>query len=163
MPHVCQIAFASVDFEFEQAKARSGKVIAVATDGDELIPSITDAVFWTPKTPWLLSPVINVIPLQLFAYHIAVLRGLDVDQPRNLAKSVTVEYGLSLFRLIVNCFPRQKIARSHNIGISVIVGGKFQVACHESSIYSEGSSLACYASRTCLELRDMNFEEKYGY
>jgi len=77
--------------QIEQAKARSGKVIAVATEGDELIPSITDAVFWTPKTPWLLSPVINVIPLQLFAYHIAVLRGLDVDQPRNLAKSVTVE------------------------------------------------------------------------
>ena len=63
----------------------------MATEGDELVPSITDAVFWTPKTPWLLSPVINVIPLQLFAYHIAVLRGLDVDQPRNLAKSVTVE------------------------------------------------------------------------
>ena len=77
--------------QIEQAKARSGKVIAVATEGDELVPSITDAVFWTPKTPWLLSPVINVIPLQLFAYHIAVLRGLDVDQPRNLAKSVTVE------------------------------------------------------------------------
>ncbi len=77
--------------QIEQAKARSGKVIAVATEGDELIPIIADAVFWTPKTPWLLSPVINVIPLQLFAYHIAVLRGLDVDQPRNLAKSVTVE------------------------------------------------------------------------
>jgi glucosamine--fructose-6-phosphate aminotransferase (isomerizing) len=77
--------------QIEQAKARSGKVIAVANEGDELIPTIADAVFWTPKTPWLLSPVINVIPLQLFAYHIAVLRGLDVDQPRNLAKSVTVE------------------------------------------------------------------------
>ncbi len=77
--------------QIEQAKARSGKVIAVATEGDELIPPIADAVFWVPKTPWLLSPVINVIPLQLFAYHIAVLRGLDVDQPRNLAKSVTVE------------------------------------------------------------------------
>jgi glucosamine--fructose-6-phosphate aminotransferase (isomerizing) len=77
--------------QIEQAKARNGKVIAVATEGDELIPPIADAVFWVPKTPWLLSPVINVIPLQLFAYHIAVLRGLDVDQPRNLAKSVTVE------------------------------------------------------------------------
>ena len=50
-----------------------------------------DHVFWIPETPWLLSPVITVIPLQLFAYHIAALRGLDVDQPRNLAKSVTVE------------------------------------------------------------------------
>ncbi|MEA4812114.1 MAG: glutamine--fructose-6-phosphate transaminase (isomerizing) [Anaerolineaceae bacterium] len=77
--------------QIEQAKARNGKVIAVATEGDELIPALADAIFWTPKTPWLLSPVINVIPLQLFAYHIAVLRGLDVDQPRNLAKSVTVE------------------------------------------------------------------------
>jgi glucosamine--fructose-6-phosphate aminotransferase (isomerizing) len=52
---------------------------------------MADHVFWVPETPWLLSPVITVIPLQLFAYHIASLGGLDVDQPRNLAKSVTVE------------------------------------------------------------------------
>lgn len=77
--------------QVEQAKARGGKVIAVATDGDALVSSIVDHVLWVPPTPWMLSPVTNVIPLQLLAYHIASLRGLDVDQPRNLAKSVTVE------------------------------------------------------------------------
>ncbi len=77
--------------QVEQAKARGGTVIAVATDGDEQIRAIADHVLWVPPTPWLLSPVTAVIPLQLLAYHIAALRGLDVDQPRNLAKSVTVE------------------------------------------------------------------------
>jgi glucosamine--fructose-6-phosphate aminotransferase (isomerizing) len=77
--------------QIEQAKARSGKVLAVATEGDELIPTIADEIFWIPKTPWLLSPAVTIIPLQLFAYHIAAFHGLDVDQPRNLAKSVTVE------------------------------------------------------------------------
>jgi len=77
--------------QIEQAKARSGKVLAVATEGDELLPTIADEIFWIPKTPWLLSPVVTIIPLQLFAYHIAAFHGLDVDQPRNLAKSVTVE------------------------------------------------------------------------
>ncbi|MDD5468400.1 MAG: glutamine--fructose-6-phosphate transaminase (isomerizing) [Anaerolineales bacterium] len=77
--------------QVEQAKARGGTVIALATDGDELIPGVADHVVWVPDTPWMLSPVVTVIPLQLLAYHIAVLRGLDVDQPRNLAKSVTVE------------------------------------------------------------------------
>ncbi|UCD98620.1 MAG: glutamine--fructose-6-phosphate transaminase (isomerizing) [Chloroflexota bacterium] len=77
--------------QIEQAKARGGIVIAVATEGDEVIPTIADHVLWVPPTPWMLSPVTTVIPLQLLAYHIAALRGLDVDQPRNLAKSVTVE------------------------------------------------------------------------
>ncbi len=77
--------------QIEQAKARGGSVIVVATEGDTRIPALADHVFWVPETPWLLSPVVTVIPLQLFAYHIASLRGLDVDQPRNLAKSVTVE------------------------------------------------------------------------
>lgn len=77
--------------QIEQAKARGGSVIAVATEGDERLPELCDHIFWVPETPWLLSPVVTVIPLQLFAYHIAALRGLDVDQPRNLAKSVTVE------------------------------------------------------------------------
>ena len=77
--------------QIEQAMARGGEVIAVATDGDTLIPELTDHILWVPETPWLLSPVITSIPLQLFAYHIASLLGLDVDQPRNLAKSVTVE------------------------------------------------------------------------
>ena len=77
--------------QIEQAKARGGSVIVVATEGDTRVPELADHVFWVPQTPWLLSPVVTVIPLQLFAYHIASLRGLDVDQPRNLAKSVTVE------------------------------------------------------------------------
>ena len=77
--------------QIEQAKARGGRVIAVATDGDQLIPPVADHVIWVPETPWMLSPVTTVIPLQILAYHIAALRGLDVDQPRNLAKSVTVE------------------------------------------------------------------------
>jgi glucosamine--fructose-6-phosphate aminotransferase (isomerizing) len=77
--------------QIEQALARGGEVIAVATDGDALIPDLTEDILWVPEVPWLLSPVITSIPLQLFAYHIASLLGLDVDQPRNLAKSVTVE------------------------------------------------------------------------
>ena len=77
--------------QIEQAKARGGRVIAVATVGDKLIPPLADHILWVPETPWMLSPVVTVIPLQMLAYHIACLRGLDVDQPRNLAKSVTVE------------------------------------------------------------------------
>jgi glucosamine--fructose-6-phosphate aminotransferase (isomerizing) len=77
--------------QIQQAKARGGMVIAVATEGDDLVASMADHVLWVPECPWLLSPVVTVIPLQLLAYHIAVIRGLDVDQPRNLAKSVTVE------------------------------------------------------------------------
>ena len=77
--------------QIQQAKARNGIVIAVATDGDELVHAMTDHVLWVPEAPWMLSPVITVLPLQMLAYHIATIRGLDVDQPRNLAKSVTVE------------------------------------------------------------------------
>ncbi len=77
--------------QIEQAKARGGRVIAVATDGDDLIASKADDVLWVPATPPLLAPIVAVVPLQLLAYHIAVRRGTDVDQPRNLAKSVTVE------------------------------------------------------------------------
>ena len=77
--------------QIQQAKARGGMVIAVATEGDELIASMADHVLWVPEAPWMLSPLVTVIPLQLLAYHIAAIRGLDVDQPRNLAKSVTVE------------------------------------------------------------------------
>ncbi len=77
--------------QIQQAKARGGTVIAVATEGDSLIQGMADHVLCVPKTPWMLSPVVTVLPLQLLAYHIASIRGLDVDQPRNLAKSVTVE------------------------------------------------------------------------
>ncbi len=77
--------------QVEQAKARGGIVIALATEGDTLITEKADHVLYLPECPPLLSPVISVLPLQLLAYHIAVWRGADVDQPRNLAKSVTVE------------------------------------------------------------------------
>jgi glucosamine--fructose-6-phosphate aminotransferase (isomerizing) len=77
--------------QMQQAKSRGGTVIAVATEGDKFAASMADHVLWVPECPWLLSPVVTIIPLQLLAYHIAAIRGLDVDQPRNLAKSVTVE------------------------------------------------------------------------
>jgi glucosamine--fructose-6-phosphate aminotransferase (isomerizing) len=75
----------------QEVTARSGKVIAVATEGDTQIAELVDHVLYTPAAPELLLPVLDVVPLQLLAYHIAVRRGCDVDQPRNLAKSVTVE------------------------------------------------------------------------
>lgn len=77
--------------QIEQVKAREGMVIAVATQGDEFIRGKADHVIYVPETLPLLTPVLTVLPLQLFAYHMAVRRGADVDQPRNLAKSVTVE------------------------------------------------------------------------
>jgi glucosamine--fructose-6-phosphate aminotransferase (isomerizing) len=77
--------------QIEQAKARGAQVLVIADEGDEVIKGLADEVFWIPKTHWLLSPAVTIIPLQLFAYHIAAVLGLDVDQPRNLAKSVTVE------------------------------------------------------------------------
>ena len=75
----------------EEIKARKGPVIAVATEGDDQISKIADDVIFVPRTLDCLEPLLTVVPLQLFAYHIAVLRGCDVDKPRNLAKSVTVE------------------------------------------------------------------------
>jgi glucosamine--fructose-6-phosphate aminotransferase (isomerizing) len=75
----------------KEVKARSGTVIAVATEGDEEIKESADHVIYVPQAPELLAPILEVVPLQLLAYHIAVRRGCDVDQPRNLAKSVTVE------------------------------------------------------------------------
>jgi len=74
-----------------EGRARDAQVIAVATEGDPQIERFADAVCWVPDTDEVLSPILAVIPLQLFAYHTAVARGTDVDQPRNLAKSVTVE------------------------------------------------------------------------
>jgi glucosamine--fructose-6-phosphate aminotransferase (isomerizing) len=74
-----------------EGRARDARVIAVATEGDTRIGRIADDVCWVPDTHELLSPILAIIPLQLFAYHVAVARGTDVDQPRNLAKSVTVE------------------------------------------------------------------------
>jgi glucosamine--fructose-6-phosphate aminotransferase (isomerizing) len=74
----------------QQVKARKGPVIAVATEGDEDILSLADDVFYIPAAPEYVTPILAVLPLQLFAYHMAVLLGKDVDKPRNLAKSVTV-------------------------------------------------------------------------
>jgi glucosamine--fructose-6-phosphate aminotransferase (isomerizing) len=75
----------------QEIKARRGKVIAIATEGDEAIKRYAHYVVYVPKTNNLLTPLLSVLPLQLIAYYIAVKRGCDVDQPRNLAKSVTVE------------------------------------------------------------------------
>jgi glucosamine--fructose-6-phosphate aminotransferase (isomerizing) len=75
----------------KEVKARSGTVIAIATEGDEEIREAADHVLYVPDAPELLAPILEVVPCQLLAYHIAVRRGCDVDQPRNLAKSVTVE------------------------------------------------------------------------
>ena len=77
--------------QIEQVRARNGSVIAIATEGDTFIPTKADHVIYVPKTIPLLTPVLTVLPQQLLAYHVAVRRGADVDQPRNLAKSVTVE------------------------------------------------------------------------
>jgi len=75
----------------QEVRARKGKVIAIATEGDTHIESVANHVIYIPDTLPMLTPALAVIPLQLLAYHIAVLRGCDVDKPRNLAKSVTVE------------------------------------------------------------------------
>ena len=75
----------------EQIKARRGRVIAIATEGKKAITKLADDVIFIPECPDFIAPIITVIPLQLFAYHLAVKLGCDVDKPRNLAKSVTVE------------------------------------------------------------------------
>ena len=80
-----------VMLNIEQVKTRGGRIIAVATEGDKQIESIADDVFYVPHIADPLSPLLTVVPLQLMACHAAMLRGHDVDKPRNLAKSVTVE------------------------------------------------------------------------
>ena len=75
----------------EEVKARGGRIFCIATQGDTKIKEYADNVIYIPETLKPLTPLLSVIPLQLLAYHVAVLRGCDVDQPRNLAKSVTVE------------------------------------------------------------------------
>ena len=74
----------------QEVKAREGVVVAVATEGDEHVRKVANYVLEVPPASDLLSPILEIVPLQLLAYHIAVRRGCDVDQPRNLAKSVTV-------------------------------------------------------------------------
>jgi len=75
----------------QEVKARGAAVIAVVSEGDTEAARLADHVIEVPETPELLSPVVVTVPLQLLAYHVAVLHGRDVDRPRNLAKSVTVE------------------------------------------------------------------------
>jgi glucosamine--fructose-6-phosphate aminotransferase (isomerizing) len=75
----------------KEVEARQGRVIAIATEGDRGLEDIAEDVIYVPETIEELSPILNVIPLQLFAYHVAKIRGCDIDKPRNLAKSVTVE------------------------------------------------------------------------
>jgi len=83
--------YKKVTANIEEVKSRDGIVIALANKGDKKIEKLADEVFYVPKTLEILSPILNIIPLQLIAYYIALFRGCDVDQPRNLAKSVTVE------------------------------------------------------------------------
>jgi glucosamine--fructose-6-phosphate aminotransferase (isomerizing) len=87
--------FDKVMSNLEEVRARGGPVIAVCSDGDDRIVSMVeeraDDVVVVPQVPEYLQPIVFAIPLQLLAYHVALLRGCDVDKPRNLAKSVTVE------------------------------------------------------------------------
>ncbi len=82
---------AKIVSNIQEIKARKGKVIAIITEGDELIPTMADDVFAVPLADEIVAPVLSVIPLQLLSYYIGVAKGCDVDKPRNLAKSVTVE------------------------------------------------------------------------
>jgi glucosamine--fructose-6-phosphate aminotransferase (isomerizing) len=84
-------SYEKVVSNIQEVKARKGRVIAVVTEGDTLIPTMAEFVIEVPATAESLMPMVSVVPLQLLSYHIAVMRGCNVDQPRNLAKSVTVE------------------------------------------------------------------------
>jgi glutamine---fructose-6-phosphate transaminase (isomerizing) len=84
-------SYEKVVSNIQEVKARKGRVIAIVNEGDTFIATMADHVIEIPSTYEILTPLLTVIPLQLLAYHIAVMRGCNVDQPRNLAKSVTVE------------------------------------------------------------------------
>ena len=84
-------SYEKVVSNIQEVKARKGRIIAVVSEGDKVIPAMAEFVIEVPHTSELLMPLVSVVPLQLLSYHIAVLRGCNVDQPRNLAKSVTVE------------------------------------------------------------------------
>jgi glucosamine--fructose-6-phosphate aminotransferase (isomerizing) len=75
----------------QEINARKGKLIAIVTDGDTSVSELSQDLIFVPEADELIAPIINTIPLQLLSYYIGVTRGLDVDKPRNLAKSVTVE------------------------------------------------------------------------
>ena len=84
-------SYEKVVSNIQEINARKGRLIAVVTEGDESIISLTNDLIQVPETDEIIAPILNVIPLQLLSYYIGVSRGLDVDRPRNLAKSVTVE------------------------------------------------------------------------
>jgi glucosamine--fructose-6-phosphate aminotransferase (isomerizing) len=84
-------AYEKIVSNIQEVKARKGQVIAIVNEGDTQIRGMADYVIEIPNTEELFTPLLSVIPLQLLSYHIAVMRGCNVDQPRNLAKSVTVE------------------------------------------------------------------------
>lgn len=94
-PSICLVpndsVYEKMISNIEEIKARKGPVIAIATEGNRDIKNLVDDVIYVPETIEILTPILNIIPLQLFAYHVAVLRGCEIDFPRNLAKSVTVE------------------------------------------------------------------------
>ena len=83
--------YEKVLLNLEETKARKGPIIAVVSEGDDRVQHLADEIIELPECPDFLNPIVASIPLQLLAYHIAVFRGCDVDKPRNLAKSVTVE------------------------------------------------------------------------
>jgi glucosamine--fructose-6-phosphate aminotransferase (isomerizing) len=84
-------SYEKVVSNIQEVKARKGQVIAIVTEGDKTVKGMADHVIEIPRTDDSLVPIVSVIPLQLFSYHVAIMRGCNVDQPRNLAKSVTVE------------------------------------------------------------------------
>ena len=84
-------SYEKVVSNIQEVKARKGKVISIVTEGDEIVKSMSDYTIEIPDTHEAFGPMLSVVPLQFLAYHIAVMRGCNVDQPRNLAKSVTVE------------------------------------------------------------------------
>ena len=95
VPVICVVprdaVYSRMISNMSEAKARNGRIIAVGSAGDDSLTELAETVFYVPETPEYLSPLLTVLPLPLLAYHVAVLRGCDVDKPRNLAKSVTVE------------------------------------------------------------------------
>jgi glucosamine--fructose-6-phosphate aminotransferase (isomerizing) len=84
-------SYEKVVSNIQEVKARKGKIIAIVTEGDTQVKEMADYTIEIPETDEILVPLVSVVPLQLLSYHIAVMRGCNVDQPRNLAKSVTVE------------------------------------------------------------------------
>ena len=84
-------SYQKIRANISEVKSRGGYVVALANEGDDCLAEQVDDILWLPKMPSDLAPIVSVVPFQLLAYHTARLRGCDIDKPRNLAKSVTVE------------------------------------------------------------------------